>query len=201
MLVFDDRCSLPWPPSPVRGVLFDLDGTLTRPALDFDAMRREIGVEGLLLEALRKLDAEGQRRALDVIARHERLAAENSELNDGARQLLALLAKANCRTALVTRNSRDSVDIVLARHGLHFEAIITRDDAPIKPSPEPLRLACRMLDVKPDEALWVGDGDIDRQTGLAAGIRTIIVGTDGDQPTGVLYIGTPADLVAILREA
>ena len=41
-----------------RAVIFDLDGTLTEPVLDFDAMRAEIGLTGgTILEQLEQLDA------------------------------------------------------------------------------------------------------------------------------------------------
>jgi phosphoglycolate phosphatase-like HAD superfamily hydrolase len=43
---------------PIRGVVFDLDGTLVSQELDFEAIRREIGLPTgtPLLEALRQLD-------------------------------------------------------------------------------------------------------------------------------------------------
>ena len=198
MLTFAPGAPLPWPASDVHAVIFDLDGTITVPVLDFDAIRREIGVSGLLLEEIEKLDETGRQRAVAIIERHERAAAENSQLHDGVDELLALIEGSKCRTGLVTRNSRVSVDLVALRHDLRFDTIVTRDDAPIKPSPEPLWLACRHLAVPPEQALWIGDGFIDRDTGLAAGIRTIIVGRSEDVP-GVLYVDSPGQLLGMLR--
>ena len=41
---------------PIRGVIFDLDGTLTVPTLDFDAIRADIGAgDGPILEYLQGL--------------------------------------------------------------------------------------------------------------------------------------------------
>ena len=51
----------------VAAAIFDLDGTLTRPVLDFNAIRREIGdVEGPLLEAMeeRQVSADGETHKL-----------------------------------------------------------------------------------------------------------------------------------------
>jgi HAD superfamily hydrolase (TIGR01509 family) len=200
MLRFVESASLPWPPAPVSAVLFDLDGTITRPVLDFEAIRREIGVEGFILEAIARLDGAGQRRALALLERHEREAADRSELNDGIGELLGLLAAAGCKVAVVTRNSHASVDIVAARHSLQFDAVVTRNEAAIKPSPEPLLLGCRRVGVAPAEALWVGDGTLDRQSGLAAGIRTVMIRSRADEDgAGVLLVGSPRELARMLR--
>jgi phosphoglycolate phosphatase-like HAD superfamily hydrolase len=40
-------------------------------------------------------------------------------------------------TALITRNSRASVNVVLAKHGLVFDVVMSREDGKFKPDPEP----------------------------------------------------------------
>ena len=43
---------------PIRAVVFDLDGTITEPYFDFDAIREEIGLEKNgepILEAMEKM--------------------------------------------------------------------------------------------------------------------------------------------------
>jgi len=42
---------------PIKAVIFDLDGTITRPYFDFDAIREEMGLDrnsGPVLEAMEK---------------------------------------------------------------------------------------------------------------------------------------------------
>ncbi len=51
--------------------------------------------------------------------------------------------------------------------------LITRDDAPPKPDPAPLHLACQRLGVDARHAWMIGDGIHDIEAGLAAGIRTV----------------------------
>lgn len=75
--------------------------------------------------------------------------------------------------ALITRNSRQSVDVVLKRHGLEFDVLITRDDGIFKPDPTPLLIACERLQVTPAQAWMIGDGRYDVEAGLAAGIPTV----------------------------
>lgn len=57
-----------------------------------------------------------------------------------------------------------------------FDEIIAADDAPeIKPSPTQLNIALERFRLVPEEAVMVGDTDIDITAGKAAGVRTIRV--------------------------
>jgi HAD superfamily hydrolase (TIGR01509 family) len=92
----------------------------------------------------------------------------------GAIPLLENLAREGIRKAVVPnrRNARISVEAV----GLSgfFEAIVGLDavDRP-KPYPDSLLLGLKLLDVEKEEALYVGDTDIDMKTALAANVRPI----------------------------
>lgn len=157
-----------------RVVLFDMDGTLTRPLLDFPKIKAEMGIGNRpILETLAKMPDIDRRRAEAVLHRHEDHAAEHSTLNPGCRELLEWLESVGTRVALVTRNSRRSTDTVMRKHALPFDVMVTRDDCVFKPDPAPLRLACERLRVATDQAWMVGDGSHDVQAGLAAGIRTV----------------------------
>jgi len=164
----------------LRAVLFDLDGTLTRPNLDFDALRAEIGVPGRrpILEWLAGQSDSVRERAWDVIHRHELESAQTAQPADGAREVLTVIAELDLRTGLVTRNSRRSAELALRRLGLDFDAVVTREDCAPKPSPEPMRECARRLGVPPEETLVVGDFHFDIQSGHAAGARTVLVGAN-----------------------
>ena len=113
-----------------RAILFDMDGTLTEPYLDFPLMKREMGIaiDRPILEALAEMTAGNRAKAEAVLHRHEEVAAAGSALNEGCRDLIAMLAERQIRTALITRNSPASVATVLSTHGLTFEVAITRVD-------------------------------------------------------------------------
>jgi HAD superfamily hydrolase (TIGR01509 family) len=166
------------PPDPIfpAAILFDMDGTITEPMLDFPAIKAQMGIGTQpILEALATMGAESRAAAEAILLRHEQEAAENSALNQGCRELLEWLHHHDIRTALVTRNSRSSVQTVIRRHGLEFDVLVTREDPPFKPDPGPLRLACKRLAVAEKRAWMVGDGQYDVQAGCAAGIRTVWV--------------------------
>ncbi len=162
--------------NPIRLVVFDLDGTITRPFLDFRRIRAEIGLPEPLLENMLALPAGPARdRAFAILEGHEDDAAARSELNEGAREALAFLRARGVFAAVVTRNSRRSVRRVLEKHALAFDLEVAREDAPVKPRPEPLWLICGRLGVPPAEALMVGDYKYDVLAGRAAGLRTAIL--------------------------
>jgi HAD superfamily hydrolase (TIGR01549 family) len=167
---------------PIRAVIFDMDGTLTRPYLNFPAIRAAIGIAEPLLENMLALPPGPERdRAFAILDRFEEEAAEASELNEDTRDVLGFLSGRGVPTALVTRNSRRSTDCVLRKHALTFQVVVTREDAPAKPRPEPLWLICGKLGVEPPHALMVGDFKFDIAAGRNAGTRTALL-TNGKTP-------------------
>jgi HAD superfamily hydrolase (TIGR01509 family) len=157
-----------------KAVLFDMDGTLTEPMLDFPRIKAEMGIgERPILEALAEMN-DGDRAAAEVVLhRHEERAAARSTLNPGCRELLQWLAERSIRLALITRNSAASVRTVIERHGLLVDLTLSRADARPKPDPHAVHEACRRLEVGERDAWMVGDGQYDVEAGNAAGIRTV----------------------------
>ncbi len=157
-----------------RAILFDMDGTLTAPLLNFEQIRQEMGIGNAgILETLAKM-RDGERRAAEkILHEHEDIAARRSTLNSGCQQLLTWLRARGVFTAVVTRNTRQSVATVFDKHGLHFEVCVTREDGQYKPDPAPLLLACQRLAVESDDAWMVGDGYHDIEAGVAAGMHTV----------------------------
>lgn len=158
-----------------RAILFDMDGTLTQPMLDFPAIKREMGIgDQPILEALAALPPVQRQPALAILQRHEQTAARNARLNDGCRELLDWLHLNNVASAIITRNSRISATTICTTHNLHVDLLITRDDdLPHKPHPAPLLFACQHLGITPQQAWMVGDAEFDILAGHAAGITTI----------------------------
>lgn len=188
-----------------RAVLFDMDGTLTEPMLDFPAIKAEMGIGSRpILEALAEMDQFGRRRAESILLRHEERAAAESMLNPGCRELLNLLSERRIGTALITRNSLLSVRTVLERHRLPITVLITRDDGRFKPDPEPIRLVCRKLGVAESEAWMVGDGQYDVEAGAAAGVRTVWLSHGRKRPFAAEPWRVASDLfevAALVRES
>lgn len=186
MAMKDAVCNRPAADPRSSAVLFDLDGTLTRPHFDFDAIRREIGLpvepRTPILEALDTMTPAERARAETILLRHEKEAADASLLWDDTRHVLDSIRAAGFPIAVMTRNSRRSVDTVLAMHGLVFDAEYTREDGPVKPSPEPVRILCGKLGADPARAWVVGDHLFDVQAGNAGGAVTVLMLGDAPLP-------------------
>lgn len=168
--------------------MFDMDGTLTIPVHDFDAMRRELGLPPGMgtLEGLAALPPEQQaerRAALDEIGWRYALLAQPQP---GAPDLLAALAARGARLGIITRNARRNTAETLRRIGCAQwfapEDIATRDEGDPKPAPAAvLRLLGRWGEA-PAAGVVVGDAVYDLQAGRAAGTATVLIDPGGDAP-------------------
>jgi HAD superfamily hydrolase (TIGR01509 family) len=162
---------------PVKGILFDMDGVIVCQELDFLAIKQEIfgSTEGFILERMLALDPAARARAEIILDRHETAAAQGARPMDGALEFFAWLDEREIRRAIVTRNSRKSVAIVQEKLGINIHAVVTREDAAPKPSPEPILVACRRLGITPAEGIFVGDFEFDMLAGRRAGITTVLL--------------------------
>jgi HAD superfamily hydrolase (TIGR01509 family) len=178
-----------------------MDGTLTEPFLDFDAIRMECGIEPghALLEAIAAMAPPRRREAEAILHGHEERAAMESTLNRGCDELIAWVREQGFATALVTRNSLASAACVLKRHGLEFDVLITRDDGKFKPDPAPLLLACERLGVAPSAAWMIGDSSHDVFAGRAAGVPTVWISHGGERKFDAEPWQTVRDLHELLR--
>lgn len=164
----------------VQAVIFDLDGTLTKPVLDFQQIRLEMGLAPDcpgILEALEQMDPKNREQANSILMRHEQYAAENSRLNNGARQLLDTLKAHNIPIGILTRNTRENTLFVAAKHGLHFDGIMDRDSGPAKPDGFGVRKLCEQFGVNTSQTLLVGDYVHDLHAARDAGAIAVLLKT------------------------
>jgi len=161
----------------IRGVVFDLDGTLVDSQLDFDAMRREMELppDQPILEALVRLEPRQAASCQAILHRHELAGADRATLLPGASELVAMLHTCSVRLAIATRNSRQIAAATLAKHDLAIELVFTRDDGPVKPDPWAVHEACRQWDVAASDVVVIGDYRFDVECGRAAGAHTVLL--------------------------
>jgi hydrogenase expression/formation protein HypE len=175
----------------IRAVLFDFDGTLTRPGtLDFTAIRQAMGcARGKpILEFINTLPTEEARvRAKRILDSREMEAAERSLPNQGAEELIDYIRSRKLKLGILSRNSAAAIRRAL-RNFTHtrasdFDVIITRDDvARPKPDPDAVLLASRHMGVPAESVLAVGDLVYDIQAGRRAGARTVFLTNEGSSP-------------------
>jgi len=162
----------------IKAVIFDLDGTVTEPYLNFDKMREEIGLApnaGPLLEEMEKMSPAQREKADAILYKHEQDAIEHSTLNKGAAETFAKLAEMKIPVGILTRNTRANASAVAKKHNLNFDAIADRDDKPVKPHPYGVQKLCRHFNVEPAETLVIGDYLFDLQSAKAAGAIAVLM--------------------------
>lgn len=160
-----------------RAIIFDLDGTVTKPVIDFPAMKRELGIrpDQFILEHIDSLQGEDLEQANRILEKYELKAANSAQPNDYFPQVWDFIQQKGMKTALLTRNSRRAVDITLQRLGISFDVIITREDALPKPSPQPVLLISQLLAIEPKDIILVGDFKFDVICGKRAGVITVLL--------------------------
>ncbi|KAL5781569.1 hypothetical protein ACOSP7_006598 [Xanthoceras sorbifolium] len=181
------------PKRPLRGVVFDMDGTLTVPAIDFAAMYRAVlgddeykrlkannpsGID--ILHHIENWTPDKQRKAYQTIADYERQGLDRLQIMPGAAQLYGFLDSKKIRRGLITRNVKEAVDLFHQRFGIIFSPALSREFRPYKPDPAPLLHICSMWRVQPNEVMMVGDSlkdDVD--CGKRAGAFTCLLDETG----------------------
>jgi HAD superfamily hydrolase (TIGR01509 family) len=163
---------------PIKAVIFDLDGTITQPYFDFDAIREEMGLErksGPVLEAMEKMTPAQRQRAEEILHFHEQKAVTESALNVGAKETLSRLREAGIDIGVLTRNRRSNALAIARKHNLRFDTIVDREDGPVKPDAFGVLMICEQFGVRPEETLVVGDYLFDLLCAKAAGAVAVLL--------------------------
>ena len=164
----------------IKAVIFDLDGTITRPFFDFDAIREEMGLpidSGPILEIMEKMTTSQRKRARDILTFHENRAVAESTLNDGASEVLGALRQKDISIGILTRNKRCNAEAIARKHNLTFDAIVDREDGPVKPDAFGVLRLCEQFATAPAETLVVGDYLYDLLSAKAAGAVAVLLKT------------------------
>ena len=159
-------------------VIFDLDGTITQPYFDFDAIRKEMGLardSGPVLEIMEKMGVEERKRVEAILHYHEEKAVVESSLNPGAKETLSALQGSGIRIGILTRNRRGNALAVAQKHGLEFDAVVGREEGPAKPDTFGVLEICRQFGARPEETLLVGDYLFDLLCAKSAGALSVLL--------------------------
>jgi phosphoglycolate phosphatase len=196
----------------IKAVIFDLDGTIASFNLDYKALRGEVrsyllrvGVPASVLsvnenifDMLKKTaiyvkNTGKSAEAMDEIRngawaiaeKYELEAARSTGLLLGADETLKALKQMNLKIGLFTLNSDKAANYILQRFKLgdFFSVTVPRNKVNyVKPNPDHLEMALKILGVAPEETLVVGDSNVDMESakevkaiavGLPSGISTI----------------------------
>ncbi len=192
----------------IKAVIFDLDGTITEPYFDFDAIREEMGIarnDGPVWEKMEKMSLDKRKRTEKILHFHEQRAVVESTLNDGARETLAQLRKSGIYIGILTRNRKENALAVAEKHGLKFDAVIGREEGPVKPDAFGVLKLCKTFGVQPTETLVVGDYLFDLQCANSAQAVSVLLKNQKKADEFVMYadfaIEKVSDVLEIIKES
>lgn len=182
-----------------KAIIFDLDGTLTDTLEDLflsvNYALRSCGLPERSLEEVRKFVGNGVRKLIErsvpedvqstvlekcfeaFHAHYIIHCQDHTCLYPGVATLLMTLHTKGYRMAVVSNKLQKGVD-ELARtffSGVIDVAIGEQPGIPRKPEPDMVEQALSQLGVSKEEAIYVGDSDVDLQTASNAGLPCISV--------------------------
>jgi 2-phosphoglycolate phosphatase len=194
----------------VRGVLFDLDGTLIDSAPDLagaaNRLRADHGMEPLPLEMLRPMVGSGARGMVGIafgvvpgetqfeplrdafLAHYEATLLQTTSPFAGVDEMLSALEAAGIPWGIVTNKATRFTAAIVAGLKLVERAavVVCGDTTPhAKPHPQPLLHAARTMGLAPEDVVYVGDDLRDAQAARAAGMAMLVA------TWGYLGLGEP----------
>lgn len=154
-----------------KGIIFDMDGTLTVPLLDFNRIRLDLGITGGdIAEVIESWPEPERSNGWKLIEKYEHEASACNQLQPDVLEVLSRFAACNIRLGIITRNTLNSVKKLLnTKLYVDFDIILTREFPHMKPSPEPVLHILEQWNLQPGECLMVGDYIHDIQSANAAG--------------------------------
>ncbi len=162
----------------IKTVIFDFDGTITQPILDFELIRKEMNLKensGSILEEMNKMSPQQRQIAIEILDKHENNAAKNAVLNPNAHQTIRKLAQNNIKIAILTRNTKENTLKVAEKFNLKFDIIVDRSVQPTKPHPHGVLWICKKFNTSPKQTLVVGDYLHDLLCAKAAGAKAVLL--------------------------
>lgn len=183
----------------IKAVLFDLDGVLIDSIgawhRTYNDIIRHFHADAISKKEFRNIFGNtieaNVKKIIDIPAKDaNKLAIKYFKKNmsyvgifSQTRVVLEELLSNKLKVALITNTPKEILAHVLKHHKLkkYFKAIITIDDVKKgKPAPDMVLKACRLLKVKPEESILVGDTKNDMLAGKRAGCVTVGYKIKGD---------------------
>ena len=185
----------------IKGVIFDLDGTLLNTLADLHNITNKtleaFGYPPRSMEEVETFVGNGARKLIQRALPEELDLSEEefeeiytvmhgnyfkyqnqlAEVYEGMPELLQTLKDRGIRTAIVTNKPHDAAEAILHKY---FEGLIelsqgAQDDLPAKPHPATCVRVLEAFGLRPEECIYVGDSDTDIDTAKNAGMLPVSV--------------------------
>jgi HAD superfamily hydrolase (TIGR01549 family) len=169
----------------IRGIIFDLDGTLIRLPIRYDLVQNNLKkifntqdeFKPLLdyIVNFAKGDSAKIKEAFESICEEENKSVDNLEIIENAFDVLQFFKTKKLKLGLVTLQCRKAIEKIFARADQLkvFASVISRDESYDRK--EQIEKTLGKLQLAPDEAIVVGDRIHDVVSARKVGCRAILV--------------------------
>lgn len=156
----------------IKGIIFDLDGTLVTSNIDFPWLRLQCQCPDNvdLLTHIESLPEAQRLNAEKIVFDHEMQEAMESEKLPNIDSVLDFCIRQNIPMGIVTRNVSEAAALKINNNQINISRVISRNDAAPKPNPEGLLMLAKEWDIAPQHILYVGDYLYDVQAANNAGM-------------------------------
>jgi HAD superfamily hydrolase (TIGR01549 family) len=181
----------------LKGVIFDMDGTVVDVSYDWNEIRAVLATQGKpILAFLSSLEEPEKSEKWRILERYEDEATMKAKLKPGIARFLDFLNKSRIKKALVTNNSKKNVDFLLKKFDLEFDCVISRESDLWKPSGAPFVSVLERLGLKKEECCVIGDSHFDVKAADEAGISCVLILNEDKQR----FASTKAEVFSTVSE-
>jgi len=168
---------------PIKGIIYDLDGTLVDSNLNFKAMRQTINcpLDQDMLEFIDNIDSPAvKQQAIQMVLDSEHNDAMQSKWLPGGQSLVEHCQQLGLKQAIVTRNNQQAAKLKVQNNHIPSELVISREQYPAKPDPTALLAIAKQWQISPNELVYVGDFKYDVQAANNAKMISVLVHSKND---------------------
>ena len=191
----------------IRGIIFDLDGTLVRLPIRYDLIQNNLKkifntqdefkplIASIISYA--KGDSSKINEAFESICKEESRATDELEIIENAFDVLEFFKSKKLKLGLVTMQCRKAVERVISKVDQLsvFSSVISRDESYDRK--EQIEKMLKNLQLVPDEALVVGDRIHDIVSAKKVGCQAILVNREKSNQVDVETIEKLSNLKKI----
>ena len=207
----------------IKGILFDLDGTLVYTLIDLnnainyalennglktisiDKTKEFIGsgIKNLVLKAIDNKIEIFNEVYHDFKKYYHNNINNNSTPYNGVVELLKSLKENNIKIAVVSNKYQEGVEKICIPLFSEYSNVFigARDNINIKPSSDMVNLALNKLNLNNNECLFVGDSNVDIMTAKNSNMKSIgVLWGYKDVSNATYKVNTPNEILDIIRK-